>query len=191
MEATPTCESADQSTKQKLLDLLGRAQRGDHSAVPELRALLDCSPDLWEAYGNLAGHAEASLIQLIAGSNLVIAESLLRKLGSMKDEFGRESAPPLERLLIDRVTATWLQVNYYDARLAQKPAGNESAFKLILTQQDAAHRRHLSALKTLATVKKLLKPTPSPLDIASRLEGSNPAMQRSRAGLAESVPVCN
>jgi hypothetical protein len=36
---------------------------------------------------------------------------------------------------------------------------------MIHKQQDAARRRHHSALKTFATVKKLLKPAPSTLEL--------------------------
>jgi hypothetical protein len=39
---------------------------------------------------------------------------------------------------------------------------------MLQRQQDAAHRRHLTAVKTLATVNKLLPPTPAPVEIATR-----------------------
>jgi hypothetical protein len=43
----------------------------------------------------------------------------------------------------------------------------------------------------LATVRKLLTPARSPLEIATRLDGKNPAVRRGREGIAGTVPVSN
>ena len=88
-----------------------------------------------------------------------------RKLKALKDELGGEAPSPLDRLLVERTTATWLQVSYFDGLAAQSAAATEARLKLILKEQDAAHRRHLTSVKTLATVRKLLKPTPSTLEL--------------------------
>lgn len=59
---------------------------------------------------------------------------------------------------MDRVVACWLQVQEADLRYAQ--AGNCSfpQANFHLKRQDRAHRRFLSAMKTLATVRKLALP---------------------------------
>jgi hypothetical protein len=154
-----------QRAQDELARLLKRAAQGDLSSLPELRQALDADASLWRQYGDLAAHAEASLILLAAGSNLLLAESLQRKLKALKDELGGESPSPLNRLLIERVTATWLQVSYFDGLLTQAKGASEAQAKMLQRQQDAAHRRHLTAVKTLATVRKLLKPTPSTLEL--------------------------
>jgi hypothetical protein len=154
-----------QRVQDELARLLKRAEQGDRSVLPELRKALAADANLWQQYGDLAAQAEASLILLAAGNNLLLAESLQRKLKALKDELGGESPSPLERLLVERATATWLQVNYFDGLLAQAKGANEAQARMLQRHQDAAHRRHLTALKTLATVRKLLKPAPSTLEL--------------------------
>jgi hypothetical protein len=149
----------------ELARLLKRAEQGDRSVLPDLHKALDANAEIWQRYGDLAAQAEASLILLAAGPNLLLAESLQRKLRALKDELGGESPSPLDRLLVERVVMTWLQVNYFDGLLAQAKGASEAQAKLLQRMQDAAHRRHLAAVKTLATVRKLLKPTPSTLEL--------------------------
>ena len=61
---------------------------------------------------------------------------------------------------------------------------------MIQSEQDGAHRRHLAAIKTLATVRKLLTPALLPVDVASRMEKTGPS-KFSREGVAGHVPVMN
>src|SRR4051794_25437247 len=77
--------------------LLARAERGDAGVVDQLRAFLDEHPEVWQQAGDLARHAELALLDLAAGNNLLIHESLSRKLAELKRELGPASA--LERLL--------------------------------------------------------------------------------------------
>jgi len=180
-----------QRAPDELARLLKRAEQGDRSVLPELRKALDADANLWQHYGDLAAQAEASLILLAAGKNLLLAESLQHKLRALKDELGGESPSPLERLLVERTTATWLQVSYFDGLWAQAKGASEAQAKMLQRQQDAAHRRHLTAVKTLATVRKLLTPTPSPIEIATRLEGRRLAGRRGGLAIAGGVPVSN
>jgi hypothetical protein len=85
---------------------------------------------------------------------------------------------------------TWLQVAYFDALSSQGAGASEARARMIQRQQDAAQRRHLAAVKTLATVRKLLTPAPSPLEVASRLDRPGPAARR-REGIAGAVPASN
>jgi hypothetical protein len=109
----------------------------------------------------------------------------------MKTELCGPSPSPLEKLLAARVTATWLQVAYYDALSAQSAKGDDGRSKMIQRQQDAAARRHQAALKAMATIKKLLTPALSPIEIASRMGGSGASPSRFREGVAGTVGVLN
>ena len=169
MSESTTPPTTEQPRHEGLALLLKRAERGDQSVLPALRELLDKNEELWQNYGDLAAQAEGSLIQLAAGSNLLLAESLLRKTESLKAELAGPAAPPLERLLAARVVACWLQTSYFDILLAQAREINPVRARALQQQQDAAHRRQLSAAKTLATVRKLLVPAASPVQIASKL----------------------
>jgi hypothetical protein len=118
-----------------------------------------------------------------------LTESLFLKLAALKEELGGESPSPLERLLIERVTACWLQVNYLDTLVAQAQGFSPERVKMLLAQQNAAHRRQLAAIKTLATVRKLLRPPLSPVDVATRLEGGSPRVRMHNPAVG--VPVEN
>ena len=78
-----------------------------------------------------------------------------------------------------------------DALAAQAAGGSEARVKLIQRQQDAAHRRHLSAVRTLATVRKLLRPSPSPVEIARGLDRPGQTSRCDRVALAGTVPAGN
>jgi hypothetical protein len=178
---------ADQRAGQAdLAQLLKKAEAGDRSVLPQLRRALDGDPDLWRGYGNLAAHAEASLAMLAAGPNLLLAESLRRKLAELKAELGGESPSPLEKLLAERITATWLQVAYFDALLAQAGGAGDARLRALQRLQDAAHRRHLAGIKQLAVVRRLLRPAPSPLELLRAPVGETspaPAATRRAGGL--------
>jgi hypothetical protein len=188
---TTTTEQGEKGAAPELEALLQRAEKGDVAVLPELRKALDADADLWRHYGDLALQAEASLIKLAAGVNLLLAESLQRSLKALKDELCGGSVSPLERLLVERVTATWLQTAYADGLAAQPAGGGEARLKAIQRLQDAASRRHLAALKTLATIRKLLTPAVSPLQIASRMGGKEPPTRMRVMTPAEGVPVAN
>src|SRR5262249_38613954 len=134
-------ETGLRQAQDELARLLKRAEQGDRSVLPELREALNANANLWQHYGDLAAQAEASLIVLAAGKNLLLAESLQHKLRALKDELCGEAPSPLERLLVERATATWLQVSYFDGLAAQSAGAAEARLKLIIKAQDAAHRR--------------------------------------------------
>ena len=93
---------------------------------------------------------------------------------------------PLERLLIARLAATWLQTAYFDGLVAQAGGAGEARLKVLRQQQDAAHRRHLAAIKQLAVVRRLLRPAPSPLELLRAPVGETspaPAATRRAGGL--------
>ena len=100
MRPTEPSKAEQRAEMDELAQLLKRAEAGDRSVLPQLQRALDGNPDLWRGYGDLAAHAEASLAMLAAGPNLLLAESLRRKLAELKAELGGESpSPPLQPLL--------------------------------------------------------------------------------------------
>jgi hypothetical protein len=93
----------DPATEQMRL-LLERAEGGDRSAQPALAMLLDATPEVWRSYGDLARVAQDAWVELVAGPNLLLKESLRRKLAELKSELlPSPAASPLEQLLVERV----------------------------------------------------------------------------------------
>jgi hypothetical protein len=137
-----------------------RAKQGDVSVLPRLRELLAEFPLLAERYGNLAAQAEAGWAALVAGPNLYLRECLLHKAAAMRVELGGPSPSPVERLLVERVVATWMQLNYFDALEPVAIDGGESPrlAQYRARRQEQAHRAYLSALAALTTLRRLLPP---------------------------------
>src|SRR5262245_48668463 len=73
-------------TEEELRGLVERAREGDSTALPAVQRALDENPHLWQAYGDLAALAEESWRLLIAGKDLVLFESLGRKLAALRAE---------------------------------------------------------------------------------------------------------
>jgi len=147
-------EPNDHGGGEGLRRVVERARQGDAAALPELRRLLDESPELWRFYGDLARHAEESLVALAAGDNLLLRESLRRKLLELKASLAPNT--PLERLLVDRVAACWVAANHADAAFAQARGLEGAREGQLRRRQDSAQRRLLESLKSLTTVRRLL-----------------------------------
>ncbi len=139
--------------------LLKRVNEGEGTALVELLALCEGHSELWTGLGDLAAQAQGTLIDAIAGKNRVMAEALARQAGELRREVAGADPTPLERLLVGRVVACWLQLHYAEARYAQNLG------KLTMAQGEyhqrtieRAERRYLAAIKALAQVRRLLVP---------------------------------
>ncbi|MGH3148866.1 MAG: hypothetical protein ACRDTR_24055 [Rubrobacter sp.] len=137
-------------------ELLVRAHEGDESVLPVLRELLDAVPTLARRFVDPAREAERIMLRNYAGENLMLKEAMPRTLKLMREELAGEDPSPLERMLVERMVATWFQLQYFEALYAQHIrdltiAQAEHQQKRI----DRAHKRHLSAVKTLAQVRKM------------------------------------
>ena len=164
MSETTLMVDGRQLTKeeQKRLDtLLDRAQKGDRKALAELRPFMD-KAGMWEAVGELGRIARDTWIEAAAKSNLVVREGIERTADRLRRDLLRDGDGPLERVLVDRVVACWLQVSYADWQhgMTLKKASysyRDGAYDQ--DRMDRAHRRFLQAVKTLATVRRLLVPS--------------------------------
>ena len=137
-------------------ELVGRANQGEKLAVTRLRAFLDVNPWLWRRAGDLSAAAERAWIDLVVGADAFKSESVRRRLAELKEQLRGPSPTPLESMLVDLVTASWLAVQHADIALAS-PAGaslGQAAFRL--KRAESAQKRFLTVTKTLATLRALL-----------------------------------
>ena len=146
---------------EKLRNLLGKAHNGDADAVPKIRQILTEHPDLARQFADVARIAEDALIEVMTKEqDLAAKELILCQLEAVREEIAGKNPSPLERLLSERVVVTWLEVQYFEALYAQNmrnlrmPQAEHHQKRL-----DRAHRRHLSAIRALAQIRKLLKGT--------------------------------
>lgn len=143
-----------------LARLTARAEQGDESVMPALRARFDAEPGLWRQVGNLARLTELAILRNAFGKDLYAREAIQRQARAMRAELGGDQPSPLERLLVDRIVLCWLSAHYAEIIYAQNMkelslAGTESHQKRI----DRAHRRYLGAITALAQVRRLQLPT--------------------------------
>ena len=152
-DAPPTTAPTDRPG----LDLLRRAEEGDAEAAKLVREGL--SRESLARIGSLVHNAEHSIIDRMMGKNLLARDSASAQLAVLKADLCGPDPSPLERLLVDRIALTWLQLQYFETVYTQSLG--ELTIAQADSQQrriDAAHRRYLSAIRTLAQVRRLAVP---------------------------------
>jgi hypothetical protein len=78
------------------------------------------------------------------------------QLESMRLDIAGKDPSPLEILLAERVVATWLQVQLFEGLYASGLGKHALAQGNYYQKRlDRAHGRHLSAIRTLAQVRKM------------------------------------
>jgi hypothetical protein len=146
------------ATVAKLRTLIDKAQGGDERAALDIRKILDGSPDLaWRFINGPGKLAESALIDTFTKDDDLSSQELLKhQLESMRIEVAGQNPSPLERLLAERVVATWLEVQLFSGLYAMGMK-NETRSQGDYRQKrlDRAHRRHLSALKAMAQIRKM------------------------------------
>lgn len=154
--AMPLPESESSPAVAELRAVVARARRGDHDAMPRLRELLDAHPEIFHKFGDIAQHAQAAWVRLAAGSDLALAEALRRRLADLGDELLGPTPTALERLLVERVVACYVQVHYADSLAAQSQGAPIRQAEFALKRQALAQRALDAAVKSLATTRGLL-----------------------------------
>jgi len=144
--------------------LVDKANRGDKQALAELRRVLDANPEIWQRAGDLAAYTEQAWIDLLSNGSHLVAESVKRRLAALKADLAGECPLPLEELLTSQVTTTWLSVQHAEMEAAGPAGGslNQAAFRL--KRAESAQKRHLHAIKTLATLRALVPQGMAPID---------------------------
>lgn len=159
MGQTPVVSNVEtMPSKEEFDHLAGLANAGDLDAIKQLRQLFDNHPEIWQQIGDLAKHAELTLARGVSKGELVMFESVRRMVQKLKRELGHNDASPLEKLAIQRVTICWLELQYAAAVFPIVTGKPTAADTFGLKQKDSAQRRFDAALKSLATLRKLLPP---------------------------------
>jgi hypothetical protein len=157
--AKPTKKLTDEDRK-RLTALTDKAQKGDRKALAEASEMLT-EHRLWHVVGDMGRYAQEAWLDAAAGSNPLARKALEEQLRELRNGLRDAGDSPLERVLIDRLVACWLQANYADwqhGALLKKGSYSFAEGRYNEERQDRAHRRVLQAAKTLATVRRLLTP---------------------------------
>jgi hypothetical protein len=93
-----------------------------------------------------------------AGKDLFFKEALRRKHQLMRAELSGPTPTPVEKLLVERIVTCWPQLQDADIRYAQAKDLTFTQADYHQRRIDRAHKRFLSAVRTLATVRRLAVP---------------------------------
>lgn len=192
--AAPPARARPTITKEDLdgcVDALGRAHRGDESAVPLIRKFLAYAPDAWLriTYGDLAKVLEEQVVEAYAGKNLACREGIQHKLTMMRAELEGPAPSAVEQLLVERTVACWLDIHILELQHAARAAELSPAAVLLLDRRrTSANRRYLAALKTLASVRKLGLPTTA-IQVNVGLTPGNAGPEALAAKTVEALPA--
>jgi hypothetical protein len=149
--------------RQDIGELLKRASKGDESCLSKVRALLadhDSGPGWLESFGSSAEWLRQSIIRRAANGHLLAQEAIGQKLDAVRAALEGPNPTPMEQLLAERASLCWFIVHWYEDSFVE--GIDDMSIRQAVFHQgriDKAHARFLSAIRTLAQVRKLALPT--------------------------------
>ncbi|MQG89028.1 MAG: hypothetical protein FI699_09240 [SAR202 cluster bacterium] len=91
-------------------EIVALANSGDSEATDELQRLLDQHPAIWQQVGDLAQHAVLTLVNMLAGKNELLQQSIIKSVEKLTTDLAESEVPTvLEQLLISRIVCNWLE----------------------------------------------------------------------------------
>ncbi len=153
----------------ELKEHLQRAHDGDEEAIAEVEKSLELIPSIARKWGNLNLWVEQGFLERATGGTPVEKKSVTLTLKQMREELAGPNPSPLELLGAERVASCWLQLHYgeliYEQNLGKITLEQDNYYQKRL---DRLHRRYLSAMRSLAQVRKLLKPKVAQINIGEK-----------------------
>jgi hypothetical protein len=158
-------ESLPETQQQKLeqtAELIRRAKTGDPTAMPEIRELLKNVPSLCHAVGDVAASALIAWIRRFAGEDLIQAETIGQVVDQLRDQLTEPGDGPLEKLIVEQLLVTHVQVHYRSTILGQTDCTHVPTLRHLEQQLDQATRRFTHLVKMLELLRKSKRKTTSP-----------------------------
>lgn len=147
-------------TREEFDQLCSEANKGNESAIQQLRQFMDDHPSVWQRMSDLALVVETTLIARLVGPDFAKQESLRRRVAAMKAELLGPDPPLALRLAAAPVMASWLEVEDILIRFGAMKSESREAQRFAASMIESAQRRHTSALREFAKVQDLLARLP-------------------------------
>lgn len=152
-----------------LKDLISKGHDGDEEALAKMDTVLERIPSLARKFGNLNIMVEEGFVERTASNHPFRQKALRVNLEEMREELAGANPSPLERLGAERIASCWLQLHYaellYNQQLPELTLDQDAHHQKRL---DRLHRRYLSSMRSLAQVRKLLKPKVAQINIGEK-----------------------
>jgi hypothetical protein len=152
---------------QELHALSDKVENGDQGARRELkRAVRESAPEVVARCADIARTYHWIVADTSSGQNPLKQEAIVERAARMASEIAGENPTPLEVLLAERIASLWVLVEAQEALLSasyrrgqEKPVGPAYVIQMCKIQE-SVNRRYLTAIMTLAQVRKLQANTP-------------------------------
>ncbi len=152
-----------------LRDLVTRGHDGDEEALARMDTVLEEIPSIARRFGNLNMMVEEGFVERTASNNPFRQKALRVSLEDMREELAGGNPSPLEKLGAERVASCYLQLHYAELIYNQElPKFTNEQDDYYQRRLDRLHRRYLSAMRSLAQVRKLLKPKVAQINIGEK-----------------------
>jgi hypothetical protein len=138
--------------------LIDRAQAGDATTVAQLRKLFENPAAVEVLGGDLAREVRDKLIENYAAKNHLVREALIRKMDLLWADAAGADPSPLERLLADRIVSCWLVLHHLESLYVLNKSMPLALGDYYLRNIQRAQKSYISAIKALATIRKLALP---------------------------------
>ena len=138
--------------------IIQKAEEGNAPAMAEVKEMLARAGTADLLGGNVAQEALKALIARYTGKSPVVQECITRKLHELRTELSGPNPTSLEKLLVERVLATWLHLHHLEKLYAGKESFTLEVGVYYQKVISAAQKRYLAAIKGLAEVRKLALP---------------------------------
>jgi hypothetical protein len=142
----------------KQTDAIKRAEKGDHSALPEVRAAFDAHPKAVNELGDLGRVTLDQMVNTFAGDHLVLREAQERFLAQLEKDLAGPNPTPLERILVQEIVVCKQELNVAEIHFATVKKCSITEGDYHQRRIDRAQKRFLAAVKTLAQVRRLQLP---------------------------------
>jgi hypothetical protein len=153
----PTTVPPEPAALAELRALARQARGGDVSVLPRIKEILARHPEVWRHIGDVEKIVIRQWAESLSGGEPLAMETLRLKSEEIRAELAGEEATPLEKLLVGQVVVGWLEVGHAQLQVADMKGVTLAEASFDLKQVASAQRRYLAAMKTLATVRRLLR----------------------------------
>ncbi len=182
-------EKADVERSQRIGDLARKIDAGDASSAERAAFARELSeiPDLWRIFADLDLAAEISLVEGLDAADTARTGLRVGRQAIQRD-LGHDTAPAIERLLIEQIGLTWLRLQIVQLRHARivgfalklkSPIPQVEYWERALT---TAQGRYLRALAALARVRRLLGSKAVQVNIGQTVNATQALVTKKRRG---------
>jgi hypothetical protein len=154
-DAKPSPSPEEPAVKRELEALVARGKQGDSSVLPAIRTILDEHAEVWTTVGNSARYVEAAWIDLLAGNDPLVRESMKRHANEWRETLSGPHPTQVEKMLVALVVNDWLGVQHAEYAQATQTAGGGSIMQANhrIRRSESAQRKLLMALRLLTTLR--------------------------------------